>query len=455
MLKNTIIKHRKGADKSVESHVFYPYLNRKFAKAVKGEGVYLYDSEGKRYIDGSAGAMTANLGHGLKEVTQRVKEQLDTLTFTYRTQFTNEPMEELSAKIARLAPGSLNRVHYVNSGSEAAEQAMKLVRSYWLAKGKPGREMVISRWGSYHGSTMGSLSMSGNVGRRQAYHTYLKAWPQIDTPHCLHCPYEKTYPACDLYCARELEKVIGRTGAGHIAAFISEPVIGASGAGITPPPEYFPLVRDICHKHDILFIMDEVITGFGRTGEHFACQHWQVEPDLIVFGKGVSAGYGPLAGLIASDAIYQTIQETSGEFTTGHTFGGNPLCCAAGCSVMDYMEKHRITEQVKDKGVYLKKKLQALQPDHPLMADVRGLGLLLGVELMKDRDRRVFFEPHEKITDRLVERCFENGLVVYPSTRFIHGVRGDSLLISPPLTITYAEMDELVALLAESLNGFA
>lgn len=438
----------------MDSHVLHPYLKRRLATAVKGEGIYLYDSEGKRYIDGSSGAMTANLGHGLKEVTQRIKEQMDTLSFTYRTQFTNLPMEELSAKIATLAPGELNKVHYVNSGSEATELALKLAKSYWQEQGKNNKEMIISRWGSYHGSTIGALSMSGNVGRRLAYQGYLEKYSQIDTPFCFHCPYEKKYPACDLYCARELEKVIGKVGSENVSAFISEPIVGASGAGITPPEGYFSLIKDICERHKILFIMDEVITGFGRTGEHFACDHWHVEPDIIVFGKGVSAGYGPLAGVIASDTIHQTIKNGSGEFTTGHTFGGNPLSCAAGCSVLDYMEKHDIVRQVKEKGQYLKKKLMEHQTDVPLMGDVRGKGLLLGIELMKDRDHKVLFEPGEKTTEKMVERCFQNGLIVYPSTRFIHGVRGDSILLSPPLTITYDEMDELVKVLIETMAGF-
>lgn len=438
----------------MESHVLHPYLNRKLATAVKGEGIYLYDSEGKRYIDGSSGAMTANLGHGLKEVTQRIKEQLDTLSFTYRTQFTNLPMEELSGKIAALAPGELNKVHYVNSGSEATELALKLAKSYWQEQGKNYKKMIISRWGSYHGSTMGALSMTGNVGRRLAYQAYLEKYPQVDTPFCYHCPYEKEYPACDLYCARELEKVIGKVGAENVSAFISEPIVGASGAGITPPDDYFPLIQDICKRNNILFILDEVITGFGRTGEHFACDHWQVEPDIIVFGKGVSAGYGPLAGVITRDSIHQVIKNGSGEFTTGHTFGGNPLSCAAGCSVLDYMEKHDIVRQVKEKGLYLKKKLMEHQADTPLMADVRGKGLLLGIELMKDRKRKLLFEPEEKMTEKVVESCFSRGLVVYPSSRFINGVKGDSILLSPPLTITCEELDALVEILTDAMKEF-
>jgi adenosylmethionine-8-amino-7-oxononanoate aminotransferase len=292
------------------------------------------------------------------------------------------------------------------------------------------------------------------VGRRKAYHAYLEKCPQIDTPFCFHCPYEKEYPACNLYCARELEKVIGRVGADNISAFITEPIIGASGAGITPPEEYFPLIQDICRRHHILFIMDEVITGFGRTGKNFACNHWQVEPDIIVFGKGVSAGYGPLAGIIVSDTVCRAIQEGSGEFTTGHTFGGNPLCCAAGCSVLDYMEKHHIIQQVGDKGRYLTEQLRELQKKTPLIADVRGKGLLLGIELMKDWETKTLFDPEEKVTDRLVEACFQNGLIVYPSSRFLHGMRGDSLLISPPLTITYDEMDELVGVLGVTFTSF-
>ena len=435
----------------MDSNVFYPFLNKSFVTAVKGEGIYIYDSEGKRYIDGSSGAMTANLGHGLREVTGRIKNQMDTLSFTYRTQFTNLPVEELSIKIASLAPKPLSKVHYVNSGSEATESAMKLAKSYWNELGKVGKQMIISRWGSYHGSTMGSLSMSGNIGRRQSYHSYIELYPQLETPFCFHCPYEKEYPQCSLFCARELDRVISRIGENNISAFIAEPIVGASGAGITPPDDYFPLIKEICEKHNILFIMDEVITGFGRTGENFACNHWGVVPDIMVFGKGVSAGYAPLAGIIAHERIYNEIAMGSGEFSTGHTFGGNPFSCSAGCSVVDYMMEHDIVAQVRDKGSYLMAELKKLKDRSVLIADIRGKGLLIGVEIVRRKEGCISFERREKITEKLVEICYSKGLIVYPSGGMINGTLGDSILIAPPLTISIEEINNMVNILDDSI----
>ena len=437
---------------NLKGHFFKPLPQKILPTAVKGAGVYIYDNNGKKYLDGSSGAMTANLGHSLPEVTEKIKKQLDTLSFVFRHQFNNIFSEELSQKVASLTPGTLNRVHFVNSGSEATEFAMKLAKSYWNALGKNGKHMILSRWLGYHGSTVGALSMTGHVKRRQPYHHYLSVFPQLETPFCYHCPFEKTHPGCDLFCARQLEKYIDRFGQDNVSAFIAEPIVGAAGAGITPPDDYFPIIQEICRKKEVLFIMDEVITGFGRTGENFACRHWNVQPDIIVFGKGVSSGYIPLAGAVADEKIYEALVEGGADFSTGHTFSGNPLACAAGCAVVDYIVENELVDRARDKGAYLKSSLHQVARENDLVGDIRGKGLLFGVELLRDKEKREPYPREMKITERLVQKCLHNGLVIYPSTGIINGVSGDSVLLAPPLIVTTEELDELVRIFTLSLH---
>lgn len=436
----------------MSSHFFSPRPGHPSPLVLHGDGVFLYDDTGKKYLDGSSGAMTANLGHGNSNVADRINSQLNRLTFSYRSQFTNDPLESLSAKIAALAPGDLTAVAFANSGSEASELAMKLAYTYWRLKQKPEKQRILSRWNSYHGSTIGALSMTGNPGRRREYAPFLSDFPVLELPFCHRCPYEKTYPDCGIFCARVLEKTILRFGSDTISALIAEPITGASGAGITPPPEYFPYIASVCRENDILLIMDEVITGFGRTGKNFASDHWDVVPDIIVFGKGITSGFGPLSGIIISNKIRDAFIEHDGEFSTGHTFSGNPLSTAAASAVLDEIFKNGIIEAVADKGFYLETRLNGLKQKHSVIDDVRGKGLLFGVEFSADEENGECFPPEKGITANVVEQCFSEGLIVYPSSGFIDGIRGDSILISPPLTITIEEIDLLVDLLDVALS---
>ncbi|PKM85631.1 MAG: aspartate aminotransferase family protein [Firmicutes bacterium HGW-Firmicutes-11] len=426
----------------MNSHFFSTRPGHPRPVAMRGDGVFLYDDTGKKYLDGSSGAMTANLGHGNPRVVDRINSQLSLLSFSYRSQFTNDPLELLSAKIAALAPGDLSSVAFANSGSEASELAMKLAHSYWKLMQRPEKQRVLSRWNSYHGSTIGALSMTGNPGRRREYAPYLSDYPVLELPFCHRCPYEKTYPDCSLFCARVLEKTIRRFGKDTISALIAEPVTGASGAGITPPSDYFPYIARVCKENDILLIMDEVITGFGRTGKNFASNHWNVVPDIIVFGKGITSGFGPLSGIIVSEQIRNAFIELDGEFSTGHTFSGNPLSAASANAVLDEIFDNGIIDNVAEKGSYLKRRLNELMQNYSVIDDVRGMGLLFGIE----------FSPDKGLTTTIVDLCFSEGLIVYPSSGFIDGIRGDSILISPPLTITIEEIDLLVDLLDAALS---
>lgn len=434
-----------------DRYVFRAIMRKDLPKIVKGEGIYLYDMEGKRYLDGSGGPMCVSLGHCIPEIADEMYEQAKKLCFAYRIQFDNDPLEKLSEKLAQWAPGNLNRSYLVNSGSEANEMALKLARSYWMEKGMPSKTMIISRWSSYHGSTIGALSMSGHVSRRMEYFPYLEMYPQVAPPYCYQCPFEKKHPECGCMCAKQLEDAIHRIGSKNISAFIMEPIIAAAAAGVYGPPEYYKMIREICDRHDILLIADEVVTGCGRTGETFAMKHWGVVPDIITFGKGISSGFTPLAGFIAGDHIYDAILNGSGLFLTGHTFAGNPLSAAVGYSVLSYIEKHNLVEGAREKGEYMEAKLKGLMEKHEIVGDVRGKGLLWGIEFVEDRETHKPFDASKNVTGRMVGYSMGNGLVVFASQGTINGVAGDAIIVTPPLTITHEQIDELVELLEKSI----
>lgn len=435
------------------SNSFPPDFTKQRPVAESGSGIYIYTDDGKKYLDGCSGAMASNIGHSVPEVIESMKNQLDKITFAYRGQFTTAPLEELSTCIASLSPGNLNKVSLVNSGSEANELAMKLACDYWSSLGLHKKSRIISRWPSYHGSTMGALSMSGNPARRWQYSEYLRDWPSLEAPFCHHCPYDKSYPECKLFCATYFQKVINRLGADTISALICEPITGASGAGITPPDEYFPIIRDMCNKNNILLIIDEVITGFGRTGANFASNHWGIIPDMITFGKGVGSGYGPMAGVVVQDEIFDKISQNAGLYSlTGHTFGGNPLCAAGSLAVLNYIDENNVVNNVKEKGEYFEKKLQYIHSKFNIVNDYRGKGLLWGVELAKDKVSNEPFPKEMGITAKLVNICFKNELLIYPSQGFIDGIVGDSILLSPSLLISYDEIDKMFVILEKSIE---
>src|SRR5680860_1194314 len=314
-----------------------PLLDGLYPTVIRGEGVFLFDSTGKRYLDGCSGAVTAGLGHGLSEIVEAMTEQAQRVAFSYRLQFRNEPADRLAELLEELAPGDIRWTFFVNSGSEATETAQKMASQYWTESGRPRKNLVLSRHLSYHGITLGALSMSGHVGRRRLFEPLLSHNAVVVPPHCYRCPLDKTYPTCDLACANSLEHHIMRLGPNRVAAFMAEPVIGAAGGAIVPPPGYFKRIREICDRHAVLFIADEVMTAMGRTGRMFGMEHWDVEPDLVALGKGMSAGYTPLAATLMADRLVQTIRKGSGVIMSGHTYSGNPLSCAVGLAVVRYV----------------------------------------------------------------------------------------------------------------------
>ncbi|MEH7176543.1 aspartate aminotransferase family protein [Neobacillus vireti] len=437
------------------TYLIKPLLDETLPVIHHGKGVYLYDSEGKKYLDGASGAVTANIGHGVSEIIDAMQEQAKKVSFVYRSQFTSESAEKLAKKIAEITPGDLNWCFFVNSGSEAVETAMKMAIQYWQEKGIHTKTKVLSRWVSYHGITLGALSLSGHTGRRARFVPLLEDFPVINPPYCYRCPYGLESSSCGLLCAQELELAIKRIGADHIAAFIAEPVIGAAGGAIAAPKDYFKAIKKICEEHDILFIADEVMTGFGRTGSVLGMEQWGVIPDIVALGKGMGAGYAPIAAALASERVIAPILAGTKVVMSGHTLSANPQSCAVSLAVLEYLEKNKIIGEVESKGDLLKNLLNALKNQFSFIGDIRGKGLLLGIEFVEDTVTKTPFSRKAMVTQKIIALAKEKGLLVYPAGAGIDGVNGDAIIISPPLTITTDEIKELITLLTDTFEAFS
>ena len=414
-------------------------------RAVRAEGIYVYDDSGRRYLDGSSGPLAVNLGHGVPEIITAMERQLRLMTFAHGSEFTSEAQERAADLVVSLAPAGLSRVFFVSGGSEATETAIKMARQYWVDAGRPSKYKIISKRASYHGATLGALSLSGFAARRAPYGPLLLPFPQIPEVHCRRCPYGLAYGRCGIECATELEAAIRREGPDTVAAFIAEPLSGAANAAVVPPPEYFPLVREICDRHGVLFIADEVMTGLGRTGANFAIDHWKVVPDLVVCAKGLGAGYIPVGAVVAHERVADQILRTSGRFIHGHTYAGNPLACATVVAVLEYLRDHNLIAEARRKGALLERELAPLR-DHAAVAEVRGLGLMWGVE----------FTPAERngmpAGPAVVAAAMRNGLLVYPAGGALAGSVANQILVGPPLTITDGEIADLGRLLRRSVD---
>lgn len=434
------------------SFLIKPLLDFEYPMISHGKGIYLYDIDGKQYIDGSSGAVTASIGHGVSEIAAAMLDQASKVSFAYRSQFTSEAAEKLAQRLSELAPGDLHWSFFVNSGSEATETAMKIAIQHWQEKGIKGKNRILSRWMSYHGITMGALSMSGHVLRRKRFVPLLEDFPSVSAPYCYRCPFNSTYPGCGLQCANELETAIRRVGSENIAAFIAEPIIGASAGAVTPPEGYYQQVKEICERYNILFIADEVMTGIGRTGKMFAMEHWGVVPDIVALGKGMSAGYTPMAATIVTDRVMEPILKGSKSIMAGHTFSANPQSAAVSLAVLDYIEHHDLVKAAEENGEYLFEKLKQLAQKYSLIGDVRGKGLLLGMELVSNFRTYTPFDLKLGVTGRLLEKTFQKGLLIYPATGGIDGVAGDAIILSPPLVIKKDEIDRLVQILDEAIH---
>jgi len=432
-------------------HIFHRVIKAHWQKISHGEGVYLYDTDGRSYIDACAGVHVVSIGHGVPEIADAMHAQASKVTFTY-SRFLTDAQIDLADNIAARAPAGLSRVFFVSGGSEATEAAMKIARKYHLETGNPQKHKVISRWQSWHGNTIGALSMSGRSPWREDYGPYLLDFPHISPPIPYRCPYCRTCNQCQLACADELDRVIKQEGSQYIAAFIAEPILGTSAAGITPPPEYYQRIREICDRHNILMIVDEVVTGFGRTGIDFAIQHWGVTPDIMATGKGLSSGYTPIAATVTHERIYDAIYQKARAFVHGHTYGGNPLSCATALAVQNYIQKHDLVTRCAQMGDWLLAKLKPLE-NLPIVGEIRGKGLLIGIEFVADKTTRTPFAPAQNVTSLIVDRAFDQGVLVMPGAPgLVDGVAGDHIAISPPFTIREAEAQQVVDVLAKTIQ---
>jgi adenosylmethionine-8-amino-7-oxononanoate aminotransferase len=436
------------------SFLIKPMLDEFYPLIDYGKGVYLYDKDGKKYLDAASGAVTANIGHGVPEIIEAMHEQAKKVSFVYRSQFTSEAAEKLAQKIAELLPGDLNWSFFVNSGSEATETAMKMAIQFWQEQGIHTKTKILSRWVSYHGITLGALSMSGHPLRRARFIPLLEDFPVIHPPYCYRCPYGLEAPGCGHACAKELQTAISRVGADNIAAFIAEPVIGAAGGAITPPKDYYKQIREICDQNNILFIADEVMTGFGRTGTMLALEQWDVVPDIVALGKGMGAGYTPIAAAVASDKVMAPILAGTKSVMSGHTLSANPQSCAVSLAVIDYLEKQEVMKHAEPQSIYLRNMLEKLKNKFPFIGEIRGKGLLLGIEFVEDAVSRKPFPRKENVTQKIIMIAKEKGLLLYPAGAGIDGINGDAIIISPPLTISKCEIEELSTLLYETFTAF-
>ncbi|MFJ7830241.1 aspartate aminotransferase family protein [Peribacillus sp. NPDC097284] len=437
-----------------QSSLIKPFLGVAYPTISHGKGVYLYDKEGKDYLDASSGAVTSNIGHGVQEIADAMVQQASQVSFVYRSQFTSEAAEKLARKIADLTNGKLPYSFFVNSGSEATETALKIAIQHWQEKGKPRKQKIISRWMSYHGITIGALSMSGHPIRRERFTALLESYPSVAPPYCYRCPYQLDHRTCGMVCALELESSIRRIGADNIAAFICEPVIGAAGGAIVPPNGYFQKLKKICEEHDILFIADEVMTGFGRTGKMLASEHWGVEPDIITFGKGISGGYTPIAAAAMTEKVLEPIMNGSRSIMGGHTLSANPLSCAIALAVLEYMEDNDLVEHSAKRGKELFNGLKKLAKKYSFIGDLRGRGLLIGMEFVQDKETKEPFPKTLDVTAEIIKAGMNNGIILYPASAGLDGINGAAIIISPPLIITKEESAELLRRLDSTLGEF-
>ena len=436
------------------THVFQRQIHADLPRAKKGDGIYIIDADGKRYLDASGGAAVSCLGHSDPDVIQAIKDQAETLAFAHTAFFTSEAAEELANLLIGKAPDGIEVVYFVSGGSEAMEAALKMARQYFLEVGEPERTKFIARRQSYHGNTLGALSVGGNVWRREPFEAML-----MDVGHIQPCyAYRnqldgETEEEYGLRAADELEAEIQRLGPETVIAFVAETVVGAT-AGVVPPVKgYFKRIRDICDRHGVLLILDEVMCGMGRTGTTFACEQDGIAPDIVCIAKGLGAGYQPIGAALVSAKIFQAFSEGSGFFQHGHTYMGHPMACAAALAVQRKIQALDLLANVREQGEVLESRLLDRLGNHAHVGDIRGRGLFRGIELVADRATKEPFDPALKLHAGLKAQAMDRGLIYYPGGGTADGVQGDHILLAPPFIIEKPEIDELVDRLGAAIDA--
>jgi adenosylmethionine-8-amino-7-oxononanoate aminotransferase len=434
------------------SHVFHRDPRLKYPVAVRGEGAYLYDRDGKRYLDASGGAAVSCLGHSDAAVVKAIQEQLARLPFAHTSFFTNEPMEALADALIARAPKSFDKVYFVSGGSEAIEAALKLARQYFVEQGEPQRAHIIGRRQSYHGNTLGALAVGGNAWRRKQFEPLL-----VKTTHVSPCFAYRGKQAGESdgaygeRLAKELEQEIQRLGEKSVIAFVAETVVGATLGAVTPVPGYFKRVREICDRYGVLLILDEVMCGMGRCGTLWTFEQEGVVPDMVAVAKGLGAGYQPIGALLVSKKISDAILGGSGFFQHGHTYIGHAAACAGALAVQKRLHDDGLLKKVTPMGAALERKLREAFENHPRVGDIRGRGLFRAIELVADRASKTPFDPKLRMHARVKRKALQAGLMCYPMGGTLDGVQGDHVLLAPPFIVDETQLDELVDKLGEAI----
>jgi adenosylmethionine-8-amino-7-oxononanoate aminotransferase len=432
--------------------VYHKTWGRDYPIAARAEGVYVFDREGRAYLDAVGGSFVVSIGHGVREVTDAMAEQARQVSFPYVGDFTTEAELHLAREVLSMAPPGMAKVFAVSGGSEANEVAIKLARKYQLARGRSSRWRIVGRWQSYHGATLGAMSASGHSRRRGDFQPYLLDFPHIGPPYCYRCPWHLEYPSCQLACADDLEVAINRHGADTIAAFICEPIGGAADGAVVPPMEYLGRIREICDRYDILLITDEVITGFGRTGANFAVDHFGVTPDLITCGKGLGSGYAPIGAVVIHEKVVAALESTDGSLFTGYTYSGHPIACAAGTAVLQYVKRNGLVQRARQEEPWLRDLIGQLA-SHPSVGDIRGKGFLIGIELVADRQSKRPFPVDAQFGKRVVKHAWDLGMVIRCESGTVGGVAGDHLLLAPPLVTSRDDLTKMWSILDQALTA--
>lgn len=433
-------------------HVLYRAMAHDYPVIERGEGVYLYDSEGRRYLDASGGPLVVNVGHGVESIAAALASQAAQVAYVHGNLFTTRALETYSQRLAAKVPLEDPRFYYLCSGAEAIEASIKFARQVQVARGEARRDCVISRWGSYHGATLGTLAVSGKPAMRKLYAPLFRDMPHIEAPYCYRCPFDARPEDCGLPCARQLETEILRQGPERVAAFLGEPVGGATLGSIVPPKGYWPLIGEICRRYGVLLIADEVLTGFGRTGAWFAMEWAGAEPDVMAMAKGAAGGYFPLSIVGVRGRDVETVRQAHGDVNHGGTFSHHAVGAAAALATLDYLEDHDLVARAAQMGKVLGSKLRSSLGESPSVGDVRGTGMMWAIEFVADRRTKAPYAPEAHFADRVCAACREMGVLLYPGHGSVDGVRGDHLMVAPPYVVTGEQIDFIVTTLVEAVQ---
>ena len=437
-------KHPRG-------NIFYRNMHKTHPQIVRGEGVYLFDAEGKRYIDGSGGAIVVNTGHGVQSIADAIAKQAGKVAYIHARSFTSEILENYAQALGEIIPLPDAKFYFLTSGSEAVEAAIKLARQIHLERGETTRHLTISRWMSYHGLSMGALAVTGKEKMRAAYQPMFQDMPHIPPPYCYRCPFGLTHPGCNLACANSLEDEIQKQGAENVSAFLAEPVSGATLGAVVPPEGYWTRIREICNQYGVLLIADEIMTGMGRTGKWFAVEHWSLTADILTIGKGAASGYFPLSIVAVKGEHVDIIARGSGDFNHGGTYSHHAVGAAAGQATLEYLRANQLVERSATLGKFIQTKLNEQLGNLAYVGDIRGMGMMWGIEFAQDKDTKQPFEPAFHFSQRVADEAFERGLSLYPGSGCIDGLTGDHLMFAPPFTITESQIETSLETMQDSI----